>query len=100
EKEGNNLFIGARKGVIIATGGFEWNKELVSSFLKGEITHPLSPAGNEGDGLIMAMEAGAALRNMSEAWWSPAFVDPTMEYEGHVYNQIDSQARTMANSII
>lgn len=100
EKDGQNYFVGARKGVIIATGGFEWNKELVRSFLKGEVTHPQSPRVNEGDGLIMAMEVGAALANMGEAWWSPAFVDPTIEYEGHVYNQIDSQARTMANSII
>lgn len=98
--DGTDIFIGARKGVMIASGGFEWNKELVRSFLKGAITHPQSPSYNEGDGLIMAMEAGAALGNMSEAWWSPAFVDPTIEYEGKVYNQIDSQARTMANSII
>lgn len=100
ERNGEDFFIGARKGVVIATGGFEWNKELVRSFLKGQVTHPQSPAGNEGDGLIMAMEAGASLANMGEAWWSPAFVDPTVEYEGRVYNQIDSQARTMANSII
>lgn len=100
KEDGTAYFIGARKGVMIASGGFEWNKELVRSFLKGAITHPQSPSYNEGDGLIMAMEAGAALANMSEAWWSPAFVDPTIEYEGKVYNQIDSQARTMANSII
>ncbi|WP_224654566.1 hypothetical protein, partial [Escherichia coli] len=31
---------------------------------------------------------------------SPAFVDPTIEYEGKVYHQIDTQARTAANSII
>lgn len=99
-EDGPDYFIGARKGVMIASGGFEWNKELVRSFLKGAITHPQSPAYNEGDGLIMAMEAGAALANMSEAWWSPAFVDPTIEYEGKVYNQIDTQARTAANSII
>jgi 3-oxosteroid 1-dehydrogenase len=100
ERNGRDFYVGARKGVIIATGGFEWNKELVRSFLKGQITHPQSPATNEGDGLIMAMEAGASLANMGEAWWSPAFVDPTIEYEGRVYNMIDSQARTMANSII
>lgn len=99
EKDGNDFYIGAKKGVVIATGGFEWNEELVASFLKGRITHPQSPAHNEGDGLIMAMEAGAALANMSEAWWSPAFVDPTVEYEGRVYNLID-QPRTAANSII
>lgn len=100
ERDGRDFYVGARKGVVIATGGFEWNKELVASFLKGRVTHPQSPATNEGDGLIMAMEAGAGLANMGEAWWSPAFVDPTIEYEGRVYNMIDSQARTMANSII
>ncbi|HLS23150.1 MAG TPA: FAD-binding protein [Pseudogracilibacillus sp.] len=99
EKDGEDFFIGARKGVVIATGGFEWNKDLVASFLKGRVTHPQSPAHNEGDGLIMAMEVGAALANMSEAWWSPAFVDPTVEYEGRVYNLID-QPRAGANSII
>ncbi len=100
EKDGKDFYIGARKGVMIASGGFEWNKELVRTFLKGTVTHPQSPSQNEGDGLIMAMEAGAALGNMSEAWWSPAFVDPTVEYEGKVYNQIDSSSRTMANSMI
>lgn len=100
EKDGKDFFIGARKGVMIASGGYEWNKDLVRTFLKGSITHPQSPSQNEGDGLIMAMEAGAALGNMSEAWWSPAFVDPSIEYEGKVYNQIDSSARAMANSMI
>lgn len=100
KQDGKDVFIGARKGVMIASGGFEWNEELVNTFLKGTVTHPQSPAYNEGDGLIMAMEAGAALGNMGNAWWSPAFVDPTIEYEGKVYNQIDSPSRTMANSIM
>lgn len=99
EHDGKDVYYGARKGVMIASGGFEWNKELVHSFLKGQITHPLSPAGNEGDGLIMAMEAGAALANMTEAWWSPAMVDPTIEYEGRVLAQTGS-GRGLAHSII
>lgn len=99
EKNGEPYFVGARQGVVIASGGFEWNKELVRSFLKGDITHPMSPQSNTGDGLIMAMEAGAALANMSEAWWSPSMVDPTIEYEGKVFNQTGS-GRGSANSII
>ncbi len=88
EQHGEKINIGTRKGVVLASGGFEWNQELVKAFLKGHITHPLSPPGNEGDGLIMAMEAGAALANMSEAWWYPAMQDPTFEYEDHVMNQL------------
>jgi len=99
KKDGEDYFIGARQGVVLAAGGFEWNKDLVNSFLKGRVTHPQSPSTNEGDGLIMAMEVGAALANMGEAWWSPAFVDPTVEYEGKVYNMID-QPRAGANSMI
>jgi Succinate dehydrogenase/fumarate reductase, flavoprotein subunit len=99
EQGDSKLYIGARKGVILASGGFEWNKELVKAFLKAEVTHPLSPAGNDGDGLVMAMEAGAALANMSEAWWYPAMQDPTFEYEDRVLNQLGG-GRMGPNSII
>ncbi|NDH46303.1 MAG: FAD-binding protein [Acidimicrobiia bacterium] len=59
----------ARKGVIIATGGFEWNEDLVRSFLRGPMTGPISVPECEGDGLLMAMEVGASLGNMAHAWW-------------------------------
>lgn len=66
----------ARKGVVLATGGFEWNDELKRTFLRGVLTHPVSVPTNEGDGLVMAMKIGAALQNMREAWWSPVAVLP------------------------
>ena len=99
EKDGEKVFIGARKGVILASGGFEWNKELIKTFLKGQVTHPMSPPGNEGDGLIMAMEVGAALGNMTEAWYYPTMQDPTFEYEDHIMNQTGG-GRFGPNSII
>jgi len=49
--------------------------------------------------LIMAMEAGAALGNMSEAWWYPTMQDPTFEYEDRVMNQLGG-GRMGPNSII
>jgi len=57
--------------VVIATGGFERNEELRRAFLRGPCTHAVSPVTNTGDGLLMAMRAGAMLGNMSEAWWLP-----------------------------
>ncbi|SOB99215.1 succinate dehydrogenase/fumarate reductase flavoprotein subunit [Ureibacillus xyleni] len=98
-KDGEILHFAASKGVILASGGFEWNKQLIKAFLKAEITHPVTPPGNEGDALMMAMKAGAALANMSEAWWYPAMVDPTFEYEDHVMAQLGS-GRNGPNSII
>ncbi|MEV0181640.1 FAD-dependent oxidoreductase [Streptomyces sp. NPDC050625] len=62
----------ARHGVVLATGGFEWNEEYKRAFLRGPLTHPVSMRTNTGDGLYMAMKAGAMLGNMREAWWIPA----------------------------
>ena len=69
EGERGEMRIRARKGVVIATGGFEWNQELVKTFLRGPMTGPISVPECEGDGLLMAMEVGASLGNMSNAWW-------------------------------
>ena len=39
-------------------------------FLRGPMTSPASVPTNTGDGLLMAMRAGAALGNMPQAWWA------------------------------
>jgi 3-oxosteroid 1-dehydrogenase len=67
----------ASGGVVLATGGFEWNDELVRAFLRGPMTGRVSPRTNTGDGLVMAMKAGAALANMREAWWLPVAEVPS-----------------------
>jgi succinate dehydrogenase/fumarate reductase flavoprotein subunit len=69
----------ARRGVILASGGFEWDPELVRSFLRGPMTHPVSIETNTGDGLRMAMKAGAMITNMREAWWIPVGSVPVEE---------------------
>lgn len=65
------LEVRATKGVILASGGFEWNEQLRRAFLRGPMSHPVSIETNTGDGLLMAMKAGAMLSNMREAWWIP-----------------------------
>lgn len=86
EREGKPFFAGARKGVMLAAGGFEWNTELMKAFLPTVITHPMTPPYNEGDGLLMAMDAGALLGNMTEAWWQVSTRDPSLEYDGKPLN--------------
>ncbi|MEP3052226.1 MAG: FAD-dependent oxidoreductase [Erythrobacter sp.] len=66
----------ARNGVIIATGGFEWDKDARQTFLKGPVEAPASPPTARGEGLALAMQAGAKLGNMTHAWWSPTLVAP------------------------
>lgn len=71
----------ARGGVVLATGGFEWDEELRRAFLRGPMTHPVSIRTNTGDGLKMAMKAGAAIGNMREAWWTPVADVPESQNE-------------------
>jgi hypothetical protein len=94
------LRVRAKKGVVLASGGFEWNQKLVAQFLGGPLTHPNGPPSNEGDGLKMAMALGADLANMTEAWWCPSVSIPGEEYDGRALNRGDFATRSMPHSII
>lgn len=74
--------LAARRGVVLACGGFEWNDQLKRAFLREPGTVAVSPPGNRGDGLVMAMSLGAAVDSMSEGWWVPAVSDPGEVYDG------------------
>jgi succinate dehydrogenase/fumarate reductase flavoprotein subunit len=86
--------------VVLATGGYEWNATLRSRFLPGPLTHPHSPPANEGDGLLMAMDLGADLANMTEAWWYPASSVPDDTYEGRPLARFVGVERTAPHSIL
>ncbi|MBX3529435.1 MAG: FAD-dependent oxidoreductase [Rhizobiaceae bacterium] len=92
--------IGARKGVVIATGGFEWDARLVADFLRGPMRGPVSPPNNTGDGLRMAMAMGAALGNMGEAWWVPVIQIPGDTIGGRQRSRSVRLERTRPRSII
>jgi 3-oxosteroid 1-dehydrogenase len=90
----------ADRGVVIATGGFEWNPDLVRAFLRGPMTSPASYPPNTGDGLVMAMAAGAQLGLMREAWWVPTIEIPGDELFGRRRSQIVLRERTLPRSIM
>jgi 3-oxosteroid 1-dehydrogenase len=56
--------IGARRGVVLACGGFDHNPEMVKTFIGYEVK-PVTPAPNTGDGHQMAMAVGAKLGSMN-----------------------------------
>lgn len=77
EREGKSLRIGARLGVILASGGFDhdlaWRKELLP-----EVDQDWSfgnPAAM-GDGIRAGQQVGAATDLLDEAWWFPAIQWP------------------------
>ena len=97
--DGAEQTIRARKGVVLATGGFEWNPELVRSFLRGPMTSPAGVPTNTGDGLLMAMRAGASLGNMAQAWWVPTVEIPGDVAFGKQRANLVNRERTLPGSI-
>jgi len=66
----------AARNVVLATGGFEHNEAFKRAFLRGPLQNTVSIRTNTGDGLKMAMKAGAMLGTMREAWWMPVIEAP------------------------
>ena len=62
---GKEIAIKARKGVVLCTGGFEFNEEMKANYLR---PYPLKFCGwiyNTGDGIKMAQKVGADLWHMN-----------------------------------
>ncbi|MDZ4044784.1 MAG: FAD-dependent oxidoreductase [Rhodoglobus sp.] len=74
--------IGASAGVVLASGGFEWNEAMMAEYLPDPIAIKCSPPYATGDGHRMAAEVGAAFANMGEAWWAPMAVVPGQTVDG------------------
>ncbi|MFO8101327.1 MAG: FAD-dependent oxidoreductase [Dehalococcoidia bacterium] len=100
EKEGKDFYVRASQGVILATGGFEWNEELRKKFVPSPDFLPLSPPGNEGDGLKMAIAIGAELGNMHQIWGVPSCQVPGEEYDGKPLGRMTMGERTMPHAIM
>lgn len=76
QRDGTAVTITARRGVVLATGGFDhlmsWRHKFQSERL-GEHAS-LGSEGNTGDGIRLAQDTcGAGTGLMEQAWWFPAF---------------------------
>lgn len=88
-QNGKEIKVKANKGVVLATGGFEWDQRYMKNFQRGPAVASVTfnPASGGGtiygasDGLRMAMEVGADLRNMNESWGLMVYLLPGWEEE-------------------
>jgi succinate dehydrogenase/fumarate reductase flavoprotein subunit len=71
--DGGTKHILARRGVILATGGFGGSVERLNDYVKPSLAHGLPFEGAVGDGMRMAQAAGAAIEDdhASPAFWTP-----------------------------
>ncbi len=61
---GREIDIRARRAVILASGGFEGSSEMREQYLEGKPILNAMARGNQGDGIRMAQDLGAALWHM------------------------------------
>jgi succinate dehydrogenase/fumarate reductase flavoprotein subunit len=85
--------IRARHGVVMATGGFTRNVELMRSHLRGPIVGSLASDGNTGDLVNISAELGLDLANMNEAWYAPLVLD-------HAHKPVSAAFRLPGDSMI
>ncbi|MFC6086899.1 FAD-dependent oxidoreductase [Sphaerisporangium aureirubrum] len=72
DRDGRAERIGARRGVVLAVGGFEGSERLKTQYLPVTPVHFYGTEHNTGDGIAMAMETGAELWHMNV--WPGQFV--------------------------
>lgn len=74
EQDGAVRTLSARRGVVLATGGFEHDETMSLRLLDLPDPVPASPPVGKGDGLRLAARAGAMLGHLSESWCWPVIV--------------------------
>lgn len=72
------LRIRGRRGVLLATGGFEHNQQMRDKYLPegARENFAMGARENTGDGIRLGEQLGASLDLMDDAWWMPAVRHP------------------------
>jgi succinate dehydrogenase/fumarate reductase flavoprotein subunit len=104
---GKSISIKARKGVVLACGGFEFDFEMQKQFLPGWPTYGRGTPGNTGDGIRMAQKAGAALWHMNNSLagigclmvpeYAPVMLPASIPGNGYIY--VDKTGRRFMNEL-
>ncbi len=77
QSNGGTINIKARKGVILAAGGFQGSKAMQTRYSgKTYYSLPLGPAGLTGDGHLMGLALGADVINMHQNLGVPGLMLP------------------------
>jgi succinate dehydrogenase/fumarate reductase flavoprotein subunit len=88
----------AGRGVVIASGGYEFAPELVGEYLDGILEGSWANPGNTGVAIRLARQAGAALDGLGEGQWYPHLKLTDGTYDGAPLFD-DCGARNLPGSI-
>lgn len=77
DHDGSPVRVGTRRGVLLASGGFEQNADMRSEYgVPGNAADTMGGPGNTGAAHLAAMAVGADVDLMDQAWWSPGMTHP------------------------
>ncbi|UXA12910.1 FAD-binding protein [Mycobacterium sp. SMC-8] len=102
ESDGERRAIRARRGVLLAAGGFERNDDLRARYgVPGTSRDTMGPWGNLGLAHLAGIAAGAGTDLMDQAWWSPGLTHPdgtsafALWFTGGIF--VDDEGRRFVN---
>jgi succinate dehydrogenase/fumarate reductase flavoprotein subunit len=70
---GREIRVRARRGVVLATGGYANNQTLRRKFMPAATIHSFGSANHQGDGITLALQAGAVLDG-NGAFYTPVSI--------------------------
>jgi succinate dehydrogenase/fumarate reductase flavoprotein subunit len=87
--DGQQLFVKAKKAVVLTTGGFAGNEEMKKAYLPCPFHYIGFSSYAQGDGLVMAQKAGAQMWHMLGICGQLCFQAP--EYEAAFQTRVPSE---------
>lgn len=100
-QNGSELLLTARRGVILAAGGFERNDVMRRQYLPEptDSRWSVSPPHNTGDAIRAGEAIGAALDMMELAWWVPSVHRPGMDRQIPLFAERASPGSIIVNRL-
>ncbi|WHT18438.1 3-oxosteroid 1-dehydrogenase [Crossiella sp. CA-258035] len=82
QRNGAQVLVKARRGVIVGSGGFEHNERMRKEFQEEPIgtSWSVGAKANTGAGIEAGQRIGAAMDLLDDAWWGPAIPLPEGPY--------------------
>jgi 3-oxo-5alpha-steroid 4-dehydrogenase len=92
ERDGRPIRIRARCGVILSTGGFTYNAELLAqhdpAFARHyDVVHRLASIGSDGSGIALGQSAGGAVGRMNSLYVARNIAPPAALLDGIIVNR-------------
>jgi succinate dehydrogenase/fumarate reductase flavoprotein subunit len=79
DQRGSEIRVGAKQGVVLSSGGFAWNADMLRDWIGAAVPSAAPPHRNTGEGVLMAQAVGASLWHMNAVVLSLGILVPDYE---------------------